>query len=82
MARPFVLIDGVEHAARWGMPVRIDFEPGMHAVAAGMRYRGFASPLGVRDVQVHVDDRQTIRLLARNGLFNHEPFYVRAAPVA
>ncbi|GAB3558553.1 hypothetical protein GCM10027344_07870 [Spelaeicoccus albus] len=80
MTRPYVLIDGVEYKADWRTPVHIDVDSGTHEISAGIRYRGFTSLLGVRAVSVHVDAGQTVRLLARNGLFNHEPFYVTAAP--
>lgn len=52
---------------------------GPHTVGAGMRYRGFASLLGVRPVQVETVPGGQIRLKAQNGLFNGEPFYVTAA---
>lgn len=75
-ARPFVLIDGTQHQVRWGVPTATAVEAGPHEVAGGIRYPGFSSLMGVRNVVVQVPDGETVELTAKNGLFNSEPFYV------
>ena len=79
LARPFVVIDGVEHAARWDTALTVAVPAGRHTVGVGMRYRGFAALLGSCPVQVQTDRGQQIQLQARNGLFDGEPFYVTVA---
>ncbi|WP_344776055.1 hypothetical protein [Gryllotalpicola kribbensis] len=78
-ARPFVRIDGAEQRVRWGVPHSTDVEAGTHTVAGGIRYPGFSSLMGTRDITVNVAAGQTVSLIARNGLFNSEPFYLSAA---
>lgn len=78
LARPFVVIDGNEHAARWAKALTIAVPAGRHTVSVGMRYRGFASLLGLRPIQVETDHGHHIQLQARNGLFYGEPFYITA----
>jgi len=78
-ARPFVRIDGEEQRVKWGVPHSTAVAPGMHTVAGGIRYPGFATLLGCRDVTVHVAEGETVSLVAQNGLFNREPFYVTPA---
>lgn len=79
LARPFVVIDGVEHRARWGADLTVPVTAGPHTVGAGIRYRGFAALLGIRLVTVETGPGHQIRLKAQNGLFNAEPFYITAA---
>ena len=79
LARPVVVIDGAEHAARWGTAVTVAVPAGRHTVGVGMRYRGFTSLLGVCPVHLNTELGHEVRLRARNGLFNGEPFYVTVA---
>ncbi len=75
LARPAVEIDGVEHPAVWGAPCRVEVESGARRVAAGARYRGTSTRLlGRAPRLVAVGDGETVRLHARNGLLNSDPF--------
>lgn len=73
-ARPFIRIDGVEQAVRWGVPCSTRVTAGEHAVAGGIRYPGFAMLMGVNEATVTVGEDQTVALIARNGPLNGEPF--------
>ncbi|WP_147441009.1 hypothetical protein [Mycetocola zhadangensis] len=76
-ARPYVLVDGVEVLAHWGGPCVIPVEPGRHVVAVGARYLRTRPLLGVDSAHVSVEPGQEMRLRARNGALNHQPFAVR-----
>ena len=76
-SRPYVYIDGTEHAAAWGVPVREAVPGGTHLVGAGVRYRGSRDVLGREDSYVTVDDGEQTELVATNGVFNHQPFRLR-----
>lgn len=75
-ARPFVCVDGREYPAKWGVDVGVDVAPGRHLIAGGIRYPGFSSLLGARDVEIDVADGSTTSFVARNGFVNSEPFYL------
>ena len=76
-ARPYVRVDDVEELASWGDPFRFPVAPGRHVVAVGVRYRGTKSLLGADGASVSVEPGQDLRLMARNGALNHQPFSVR-----
>ncbi|SJM68918.1 hypothetical protein [Gulosibacter sp. 10] len=79
--RPVIRVDGAEASAAWGRPTEIEVEAGIRTVAVGARYRGTSAVLGAQETTVDADDGQRVRLEARNGFFNHQPFTVtRPAP--
>ncbi len=78
LSRPVVLVDDAEHPVGWGEAKETIVAPGDHTVAAGVRYRGSGTLLGAQPVGVSVADGQSVRLVARNGLFNHQPFTLAA----
>lgn len=77
-ARPIVLVDGHKHPARWGKPTSIPVEPGTHAVAVGIMYRGTHWLLGTDGRSFDVAEGQTLTVEARNGALNSDPFVVTA----
>ena len=79
-ARAIVVIDDAETVVPWAQARTFAVEPGEHAVSAGVRYRGFNQLLGQDPVRVTVTAGQRVELIARNGLMNNEPFYIK--PVA
>jgi hypothetical protein len=78
-ARPVVRFDGIDYAARWAQPLRIEAAAGSHEVAVGARYRGTSSVLGVAESRIAVTEGQQVMVEARNGFFNHQPFTVTAS---
>jgi|GEM_PF-6368898 len=48
--------------------------PGCHRIGGGIRYPGFASLLGVQEIEVEVAAGETVRFVARNGVMNSTPF--------
>lgn len=85
-SRPIVLVNGTEHAARWGHPLEVAVSAGTHRVGVGARYRGAAGTLGVEESRIDVANGANLRAEARNGFFNHQPFtltepeLIKAAP--
>ena len=75
-ANPFVLVDGVEHPAKWGIPWKGVVEAGDHVVGAGIRYRDSGGLLGVSSATFTIRNDRETALVARNGLLNHTPFTV------
>lgn len=76
-ARPFVVVDDHPYAARWGRPTTVSVEAGAHSLGVGIRYRGFTALLGVDTRAVSVPEHQLLRFVAKNGILNSEPFYIR-----
>lgn len=75
-ARAVVVVDGIEHAARWGRPHVVEVTAGDHLVAVGARYRGTRPLLGAVDTPVTVQADERVVVHARNGFFNHQPFTI------
>jgi hypothetical protein len=75
-ARAVVVVDGVEHPARWGRPRVVEVAAGDHSVAVGARYRGTRPLLGAREARVTVAPDERVVVHARNGFFNHQPFAI------
>lgn len=78
---PILTVDGTEHALPWRQPFRVAVEPGEHYVAVGIRYRGFAALLGQEPTTVQVAYDTTVRLTAKNGLLNSDPFRIAAVAI-
>lgn len=78
-ARPVVVVNDIEHAASWGSPCTVALPAGRHSVAAGIRYRGTEALLGTCPVRITVRQDEDQKLLATNGMLNHEPFRITAA---
>ncbi len=79
-ARPVVSIDGAAAAGRWSTPVERAVDDGTHRVGAGIRYVGTPWILGMRPRSFTTDPRAPLRLIARNGPLNSDPFLLRVAP--
>jgi hypothetical protein len=80
-AQPVLVIDGAEHRTHWRRPARIPIHAGKHTIAVGCRYRGTPWLLGVRERSYVVPEDSTLRLAAKNGPLNSEPFYVEISGV-
>lgn len=77
LAVPVVRVDGADQTVAWGRAATVNVVSGLHTVAAGARYRGTRSVLGLEPADVRVADGEHLRLAARNGPLNHQPFTVR-----
>lgn len=75
-ARPYMVLDSVEHRMRWGHQVKADVAPGRHKIGGGIRYHGIASLLGVQAVEFDVAAGEVVRFVARNGVMNSTPFKI------
>ncbi|MGN6444053.1 hypothetical protein [Amnibacterium sp.] len=75
-ARPFVVVDGREHPARWSRPLRVQVRAGARSIGAGIRYPGTRRLLGYRPLTVDATPGEQVELLARNGPLNSEPFFM------
>lgn len=81
-ARPVVRMDGNDHEARWGRPLRFEVAAGPHEIGVGARYRRSISVLGVAGTRIEIPPEQNVMVEARNGVLNHQPFVLRTAPSA
>ncbi|WP_279102670.1 hypothetical protein [Gordonia bronchialis] len=73
---PALVVDEAVHPLKWSRPNRVAIEPGSHEVAVGIRYRGFSAVLGKAPETVTVQPGETLRLSARNGPLNRDPFLI------
>lgn len=73
---PAVVVDEAVHRHAWSQPTRVAVEPGSQEVAVGIRYRGFSAILGKAPETVTVQPGETLRLSARNGPLNRDPFLI------
>ncbi|MET9326068.1 hypothetical protein [Tsukamurella sp. NPDC003166] len=78
---PILTVDGTERALSWRQPFRLSVEPGQHRVAVGVRYRGFAAVLGQEPITAQVAAETTVRLRAKNGPLNSDPFRITAVGI-
>jgi hypothetical protein len=77
-ARPRLLVDGEESELSWREALRVEASPGDHEVGVGVRYFGRGQLRGCARTRVTAPEGGEVALIARNGLFNHEPFRVVA----
>lgn len=78
-ARPVVSIDGRAAPGRWSAPVERAVDDGTHLIGAGIRYIGTPWILGMRPRSFTTDARAPLRLMARNGPLNSDPFLLTFA---
>jgi len=81
-ARPYVRVDGQEHACRWNQPLPIEVTAGRHVIEAFMRYRAIPAALGTGRIEVDVSPGCEVSITARNGWMNHMPFHISATELA
>jgi hypothetical protein len=81
LGRPVLVIDGEEHRAEWRRPSRVPVAAGKHSIAVGVRYLALPWLLGLRERSYVVPEDATLRLSAKNGPLNNEPFYVEISGV-
>ncbi len=79
-AKPYLCLDGTEHALAWGRTSVFTLEPGQHTLEAFWRYRGTGAPLGAGTLQVQVHQDEEVFIEARNGPLNHQPLQLRQRP--
>ncbi|WP_432543465.1 hypothetical protein [Kineococcus sp. SYSU DK002] len=79
-ARPYLRLEGSEHALAWGRTSVFPLEPGQHTLEAFWRYRGTRAPLGAGTLQVRVQQGDEVLVEARNGPLNHQPLQLRRRP--
>src|SRR5699024_1896204 len=66
-ARPHMVLNDQEHRVRWGRSVEVELMPGCHRIGGGIRYPGFASLLGVQEIEVEVAAGETVRFVGPKG---------------
>lgn len=76
-ARPYLRLDGAEHALDWGQACTLPITPGTHVLQTFWRYRGFRLALGTGTLQLTVRTGEDVLVLARNGPLNHQPLQPR-----
>ena len=75
-ARPYLVVDGVEHAVRWGRATDVPVSAGSVRIGAGVRYAGRGALLGAESTPVDARAREGDVLVLRNGFWNHTPFRI------
>jgi hypothetical protein len=78
-ARPFVTVDGVEHACRWSERYVLSVPPGDVRLSTFVRYRGLATPRGEGALRLRLEPGETVEVVATNGIMNGTPFTPRVA---
>lgn len=76
--RPYLVVDGREHAVEWGRPVEVQLPDRPVPVGAGVRYREGGALLGhepqTYDRHVRTQADGVPQMTFRNGFWNHTPF--------
>ncbi|GAA1407965.1 hypothetical protein AUR04nite_13350 [Glutamicibacter uratoxydans] len=71
---PVISIDAVEHTGVWGKSSSFEIADPSSRISVGARYRGSSQVLGRLELQLQLEQVESMTLRARNGLLNHEPF--------
>ncbi|GGB18383.1 hypothetical protein GCM10011492_05290 [Flexivirga endophytica] len=69
-ATAVVQVDGEDHVARWGKPLRLTVLPGHHEIRAFFRYRGTKAALGAVQRDVNIAAGDAWRFVAKHGPTN------------
>lgn len=84
-ARPFLVIDDVEHRASFREPLMVRVSGDSVSVGAGIRYGGTRTLMGcepeVIDIQGDAGPSRPIEVVLKNGFWNHAPFRIVSGPV-
>lgn len=75
-AKPYALVAGGEHECDWKSPTDLNVDAGKLRVAVYVRYRGTRSNLGTGIFDGNISAKETLALVARNGVMNQTPFRV------
>ncbi|WP_328293825.1 hypothetical protein OG218_13975 [Kineococcus sp. NBC_00420] len=76
-ARPYLRLDGTEHALTWSHAQTFPFDPGQHHLETFWRYRGIRAALGTGSLQLWIGEGEEAIVVARNGPLNQQPLQPR-----
>jgi len=71
---PVISIDAVDHVGVWGKSSSFEIADPFPRISVGARYRGSSLVLGRQELQLHLEQVESMTLRARNSVLNHEPF--------